>query len=55
MVDALSHKLHCHLVQPLFEDGFNLMHPKDLCHIQISCSLESQVIEGQKTNKGIFV
>jgi len=41
------------MVQPLFEDGFNLMHPKVLCHIQLSCSLQSQVIEGQKLDKGI--
>ena len=30
------------------------MHPEVLCHIQLSCSLESQIIEGQKTDKGIF-
>jgi len=30
------------------------MHPKVLCHIQLSCSLESQVIEGQKIDKDIF-
>ena len=29
------------------------MHPEVLCHIQLSCSLESQVIEGQRTDKGI--
>jgi len=51
--DALSHKPHNQVVQPLLEDGFNLMHPDILCHIQLSCSLESQVIEGQKTDKGI--
>ena len=51
---ALSNKPHYQIVQPLFEDGFNLMHPKVLCHIQLSCSLESQVIEGQKMDKGIF-
>jgi hypothetical protein len=54
MADALSRKSHYHVVQPLFEDGFNLMHPEVLCHIQLSCSLENQVIEGQKTDKGIF-
>jgi len=53
VADALSHKPHYQMVQPLFEDGFNLMHPKVLCHIQLSCSLKSQVIEGQKTDKGI--
>jgi len=54
VADALSRKPHCQVVQPLFEDGFNLMHPEVLCHIQLSCSLESQVIEGQKADKGIF-
>ena len=49
VADALSHKPHYQVVQPLFEDGLNLMHPKILCHIQLSCSLECQVIEGQKT------
>jgi len=41
VADALSHKSYCNLLQPLLEDGFNLMHPEVLCHIQISCSLES--------------
>jgi len=54
VVDALSRKPHYQVVQPLFEDGFNLMHPEVLCHIELSCSLESQVIEGQKTDKDIF-
>jgi len=53
VADALSRKPHYQVVQPLFEDGFNLMHPEVLCHIQLSCSIESQVIEGQKTDKGI--
>jgi hypothetical protein len=42
------------MVQPLFEDGFNLLHPAVLHNIQISYTLESKIIEGQKTNKGIF-
>jgi len=54
VADALSHKPHYQAVQSLFEDGFNLMHLEVLCHIQLSCSLESQVIEGQKIDKGIF-
>jgi hypothetical protein len=54
MADALSCKPHYQVVQPLFEDGFKLMHLEVLCHIQLSCSLESQVIEGQKSDKGIF-
>jgi len=53
VADALSRKPHYQVVQPLFEDGFNLMHPEVLCHIQLSCSLESQVIEVQKSDKGV--
>ena len=53
VADALSRKPHYQVVQPLFEDGFNLMHPEVLCHIQLRCSLESQLIKGQKTDKGI--
>jgi hypothetical protein len=30
------------------------MHPAVLHNIQISCTLESKIIEGQKTDKGIF-
>jgi hypothetical protein len=54
VADALSRKSHCLNAQPLFEDGFDLMHPAVLHTIQISCSLESKIIEDQKTNKGIF-
>ena len=54
VADALSRKSHCLNVQPLLEDGFDLMHPAVLHSIQISCSLESKIIEGQKTDKGIF-
>jgi hypothetical protein len=38
----------------LLEDGFDLMHPAMLHSIQISFSLESKIIECQKTDKGIF-
>jgi hypothetical protein len=41
-------------VQPLFEDEFNLLHPAMLHNIQVSCTLESKIIEGQKTDKEIF-
>jgi hypothetical protein len=41
-------------MQPSLEDRFNLMHPAMLHSIQISCSLESNIIDGQKTDKGIF-
>jgi hypothetical protein len=30
------------------------MHLEVLYNIQLSCSLESQIVEGHKTNKGIF-
>jgi hypothetical protein len=46
VVDALSRKSHCLNVQPLLEDGFNLMHPVMLHSIQISCLLKSKIIEG---------
>jgi hypothetical protein len=54
VADALSRKSHYLDAQPLFEDGFNLMHPAVLHSIHISCSLESRIIEGQKIDKGIF-
>jgi hypothetical protein len=46
VADALSWKSHCNSLQPLLEDGFNLMHPAALHNITISCSLESKIIEG---------
>jgi hypothetical protein len=54
VADAFSRKSHSLAVQPLFEDGFNLMHPVVLHNIQVSCTLESKIIEGQKTDKRIF-
>jgi hypothetical protein len=54
VADALSRKSHSLAVQPLFEDGFNLLHPTVLHNIHISCTLESKIIECQKTDKGIF-
>jgi hypothetical protein len=54
VADALSRKSHYLDVQPLLEEGFNLMHSAMLHSIQISCSLESKIIEGQKIDKGIF-
>jgi hypothetical protein len=46
VADALSRKSHCLNAQPLLKDGFDLMHPVVLHSIQISCSLESKIIEG---------
>ena len=54
VADALSRKSHSLIVQPLFEDGFNLLHPTVLHSIQVSCTLERKIIEGQKIDKGIF-
>jgi hypothetical protein len=41
-------------LQPLLDDGFNLMHPAVLHNIAISFSLESKIINGQKTDVGVF-
>jgi hypothetical protein len=54
VADALSRKSHCSALPSLFGKGFNLMHPVVLHNITVSCSLQSQVIEGQKTDDGIF-
>jgi len=51
VADALSRKYQGN---PLLEDGFNLLHPTVLHNITVSCSLESKIIELQKTNVGIF-
>jgi len=51
VADALSQKYQCN---PLLEDGFNLLHPAVLHNITVSCSLESKIIELQKTDVGIF-
>jgi len=51
VADALSRKYRCN---PLLEDGFNLLHPTVLHNIIVSCSLESKIIELQKTDVGIF-
>jgi hypothetical protein len=51
VADVLSRKSHSIVVQPLFEDGFSLLHPTVLHNIQISCTLESKIIEGQKTSE----
>jgi hypothetical protein len=39
VADALSRKSHSIAVHPLFEEGFNLLHPALLHNIQISCTL----------------
>ena len=54
VVDALGQKSHCNALEALWEDGFNLMHPVVLHNITISCSLESKIIELQKTDVGVL-
>ena len=54
VIDALSRKSHCNTLEALLEDGFNLLHPVVLHNITVSCSLESKIIELQKTDVGIF-
>ena len=51
VAEALSRKSH---YNSLLEDGFNLLHPAVLHNIMISCSLESKIIELQKTDPGVF-
>jgi hypothetical protein len=54
VADTLSRKSHYHILQPLQEDGFNLLHPAVLLNIQVRCSLEDQIIQKKKSDKGIF-
>ena len=54
VADTLSQKSHCNTLEALFEDEFNLLHPIVLHNITVSCSLESKIIELQKTNVGVF-
>ena len=54
VADTLSRKSHCNSLGALLEDGFNLLHPTVLHNITVSCSLESKIIELQKTDVGIF-
>ena len=51
VADALSQKYH---YNSLLEDGFNLLHPMVPHNITVSCSLESNIIELQKTDVGVF-
>ena len=54
VADALSWKSHCNTLEALLEDGFNLLHPIVLHNITVNCSLESKIIELQKTDVGVF-
>ena len=51
---ALSRRSRCNSLEALLKDGFNLLHPVVLHNITISCSLESEIIEIQKTDVGVF-
>jgi hypothetical protein len=48
---CLEPEHHCN---SLLEDGFNLLHLAVLHNITVSCSLESKIIELQKTDVGVF-
>ena len=54
VADAFSRKSHCNALEALLENGFNLLHPVVLHNITVSCSLESKIIERQKTDVGVF-
>ena len=54
VADALNRKSHCNTLETLLEDGFKLLHPIVLHNITVSCSLETKIIELQKTDVGIF-
>ena len=54
VADALSRKSQCNTLGALLKDGFNLLHPVVLHNITVSCSLESKIIELQKTDVGVF-
>ena len=54
VADTLSRKSHCNALEALWEDGFNLLHPIVLHNITVSCSLESKIIELQRTYVGVF-
>ena len=54
VADTLSQKSHCNTLEALLEDGFNLLHPIMLHNITVRCSLESKIIELQKTDVGVF-
>jgi hypothetical protein len=47
VADALRWKSHCHILQPLVEDGFNLLHTAVLLNIQVCCSLKDHIIREQ--------
>ena len=54
VADALSRKSHCH---SLIEGDCHLsrlMHPAILHNITVSCTLQSRIIELQKTDPGVF-
>ena len=54
VADSLSCKSHCNSLGALLEGAFNLLHPIVLHNITASCSLDSKIIEIQKTNVGVF-
>ena len=54
VADALSRKSHCNNLRLQPEDEFSLVHPMILRHIELQSTLVDQILEGQKTDKGIY-
>src|SRR5579859_3809774 len=53
VADALSRKSHCHAIQHVEGESFNLLHLASLHNITVTSTLRTRSIEGQKTDKGI--
>ena len=54
VADALSRKSHCNSLLEADYLLVHLLHPAVLHSITLSCSLESKIIELQKTDVGVF-
>ena len=53
VADALSWKSHCHAVQQIEGESFNLLHLASLHNVTVTSTLRARIVEGQKTDKGI--
>ena len=54
VADALSRKSHCHSLIESDAHLSKLLHPAVLHNITVSCTLQSRIIELQKTDAGVF-
>ena len=54
VADALSRKSHCNSLLVADYHLAHLLHPAVLHNITLSCSLESKIIELQKSDVGVF-